>query len=76
MNIILFDTEDRRRLFPLTATRAVADLRMGILTIKERWEKMTGAKVFVLTDQYLQMLYETINAGEYVFVDARIIPFL
>ncbi len=74
MNIILFDTEARRRLFPLTATRAVADVRMGILTIKERWEKMTGAKVFVLTDLYLQPLYETICAGEYVFVDACIIP--
>lgn len=75
MNIILFDTEARRSLFPLTFTRAVADIRMGILTIKERWEKMTGAKVFVLTDDYLQSLYETIPANDYVFVDARIIPF-
>jgi len=74
MNIILFDTEDRKRLFPLTATRAVADIRMGILTIKERWEKMTGSKVFVLTDKYLQSLYETISPGDYVFVDARIFP--
>lgn len=74
MNIILFDTEARRSLFPLTLTRAIADIRMGILTIKERWEKITGAKVFVLTDDYLQSLYETIPANDYVFVDARIIP--
>lgn len=74
MNIILFDTEARKRLFPLTATRAVADVRIGILTVKERWEKMTRAAVFVLTDQYLQPLYETISPGNYVFVDASIIP--
>lgn len=74
MNIILFDTKARRRLCPLTSTRAVADIRMGILTVKERWEKMTGTKVFVLTDHYLQPLYETIPANDYVFVDACIIP--
>ncbi len=74
MNIILFDTETRKRLFPLTATRAVADIRMGILTIKERWEKMTAARVFVLTDDYLQPLYEKIPSNDYVFIDASIIP--
>lgn len=74
MNIILFDTEARRNLFPLTLTRAVADIRMGILTIKERWEKISGAKVFVLTHDYLQSLYETIPPNNYVFADARIIP--
>lgn len=73
MNIILFDTKARRRLFPLTATRAVADIRMGILTIKERWEKITRAGVFVFTDDYLQPLYETIAADDYIFADACII---
>lgn len=74
MNIILFDTEARKRLFPLTATKAVADVRMGILTIKERWEKITGAEVFVLTDTYLQPLYETIPAGNCILIDACVIP--
>lgn len=74
MNIILFDTQTRATLFPLTLTRAVADIRMGILTIKERWEKSTGAKVFVFTDTYLQPLYEQIPAGNYIFIDACVIP--
>jgi UDP-N-acetylglucosamine diphosphorylase/glucosamine-1-phosphate N-acetyltransferase len=74
MNILLFDTEARKRLFPLTATKAAADLRMGILTMKERWEKITGAEVFVLTDTYLQPLYETIPAGNYILIDASVIP--
>jgi UDP-N-acetylglucosamine diphosphorylase/glucosamine-1-phosphate N-acetyltransferase len=74
MNIILFDTEARKRLFPLTLNKAFADIRTGILTIKERWEKIAGAEVFVLTDPYLQPLYETITAGDYILIDACVIP--
>lgn len=74
MDLILFDTEARRRLFPLTLTKAVADIRTGILTIKERWEKITGDKVFVLTDTYLQPLYDTIPAGNYLLINASVIP--
>ncbi len=74
MNIILFDTEARKQLYPLTLTKAVADLRMGIFTIKERWEKISGAKVFVLTDSYLQHLYEVASSGDCIFIDACIIP--
>lgn len=74
MNIILFDTAARKKLFPLTVTKAVADLRTGILTIKERWEKMLGKTVFVLTDSYLQPLYEMTPTGEFLFIDACVIP--
>jgi UDP-N-acetylglucosamine diphosphorylase/glucosamine-1-phosphate N-acetyltransferase len=76
MNIILFDTPSRKKLFPLTLTRAVADLRMGIVTIKERWEKMSGRQAFVLTDTYLQSSYINTPSGEYFFVDACVIPSL
>ena len=74
MNVILFDTQARIQLFPLTLTRAVADLRMGILTIKERWEKLSGAKVSVLTEAYLQSLYPSLSSGDSLFIDAAILP--
>src|SRR3954468_23676375 len=74
MKIILFDTAFRTRLFPLTSTRAVADIRMGILTIKERWGKITGSTVYVFTEEYLQPLYETIPGDNYLFVDACVLP--
>ena len=74
MDYILFDTSVRAKLFPLTLTKAVADLRMGILTIKERWDKMLGVSSFVLTDHYLQSLYPLPPAGEYIFIDACVIP--
>ncbi|WP_129022272.1 GlmU family protein [Edaphocola flava] len=38
MNLILFDTAVRNHLLPFTHTRPVADIRCGILTMRERWE--------------------------------------
>ena len=39
MAIILFDDNAHQTLLPLTYTRPVADLRIGILTIAEKWAK-------------------------------------
>ncbi|HEX8334484.1 MAG TPA: putative sugar nucleotidyl transferase [Segetibacter sp.] len=74
MHILLFDTPARTKLFPLTLTRAIADLRFGMFTIKERWEKFTSVRVAVLTAPYLQNLYEQTAAGEYILIDASVIP--
>jgi len=54
MNIILFDDEHRANFFPLTLTRSVARLRLGILTLAEKWERLTGTLVSILTTEYLQ----------------------
>ena len=41
MNVILFDDpEIRLNLFPFTLTRPVASIRVGILTIAEKWEQL------------------------------------
>ena len=41
MNIILFDAPQvRENLLPLTFTRPIADFRVGITTIREKWEKI------------------------------------
>lgn len=74
MNIILFDTLHRAKLFPLTLTKAASELRVGILTIRERWTKIFNANVFVLTDAYLQNLYTNPSVGEYIFIDSSVIP--
>lgn len=73
MAIILFDPESRRSLLPLSETRAIADIRLGILTQRERWEMMTGQKVYVATVPYLRCLYEAIPPGEHTYIDARAI---
>ncbi|QNF33448.1 GlmU family protein [Adhaeribacter swui] len=58
MNIILFDDKIiRPNLLPLTFTRPVAEIRVGILTIAEKWQKFTGQAVSYLTQPYLQKKY-------------------
>lgn len=54
MSIILFDDSARESLFPLTFTRPVADLRVGILTIAEKWAKHFKTATSFLTTDYLQ----------------------
>lgn len=38
MKIIFDDSTVKESLWPLTATRNAADIRVGILTIREKWE--------------------------------------
>jgi UDP-N-acetylglucosamine diphosphorylase/glucosamine-1-phosphate N-acetyltransferase len=57
MNYILFDDRSSENLLPLTFTRPVADIRIGILTIREKWEKMLNAKTSTKTKDYLTKKY-------------------
>lgn len=52
-NLILFDTDDWRHLLPLTYTRPVADLRCGILRIREKWALLLNAQASFITQEYL-----------------------
>ena len=74
MAIILFDNSSREKLYPLTLTRAVADLRFGILTIKERWELKAKQKAFIHTSDYLSDLYTTTPDLGNIWIDASIMP--
>ena len=65
MNIYLDETNSRHSLYPFTFTRHTVDIRIGILTIREKWERLTGLKVF--TDQH------ELHADSIV-VDAALIP--
>ena len=59
MNYILFDDSTRKNLLPLTFTRPVAEIRIGILTIREKWEKMLNANTSTKTEDYLSEKYPT-----------------
>ena len=75
MRLILFDRpEVRTSLLPLTFTRSIADLRVGILTLKEKWNYYSGLEVQTLTDPYLQPLYPLDLSGDCVFVDSSVLP--
>jgi UDP-N-acetylglucosamine diphosphorylase/glucosamine-1-phosphate N-acetyltransferase len=53
MNLIFFDGPRRNHLLPLTYTRPVCDLRIGILTIREKWEKQLELNSSTITQDYL-----------------------
>lgn len=58
---------------PLTFASAVADVRIGAFTGRERWKELAGEKVFVHTESYLQPLYGDVPAGIHTWVDAAIL---
>lgn len=54
MGIILFDDAAQQTLLPLTFTRPIADLRIGMLTIAEKWQKYLQQNTSFITQNYLQ----------------------
>lgn len=74
MNYILFDGASRNALLPFTYTRPVAEIRVGILTIKEKWEHLLGCTVTYLTEEYLEQKYPIVEFSENVYIDASILP--
>ncbi len=74
MNYILFDGPYRDRLLPFTFTRPVADIRIGILTIREKWECFLGLTTTTLTEDYLEEKFPMIELDENIFINASYLP--
>jgi UDP-N-acetylglucosamine diphosphorylase/glucosamine-1-phosphate N-acetyltransferase len=74
MNYILFDGTVRDALLPFTFTRPVADIRIGILTIREKWERYLGASTTTLTEEYLMEKYPMVEMEQNVMINASFLP--
>ncbi|GAA4774525.1 MULTISPECIES: GlmU family protein [Flavobacterium] len=74
MNYILFDGTVRNALLPFTFTRPVADIRVGILTIREKWEKYLGYTTTTLTEEYLMDKYPMVEMEENIMINASFLP--
>ncbi|RZK63071.1 MAG: glucose-1-phosphate thymidylyltransferase, partial [Pedobacter sp.] len=74
MNYILFDGTVRNALLPFTFTRPVADIRIGILTIREKWEKYLGYTTTTLTEEYLMEKFPMVEMEENVMINASFLP--
>jgi len=75
MNYILFDESIvRTNLLPLTFMRPVADIRVGILTIREKWEKQLKTKTSSLTENYLTPKFPIIRENENVLINGSVCP--
>ena len=74
MTIILFDDHSSDSLLPLTYTRPAADLRVGILTIAEKWEAYYHSKPFFKTAGYLQEKYPFGSSDTNLFINGALCP--
>lgn len=74
MNYILFDGSVRNALLPFTYTKPVADLRIGILTIREKWEKYLGLTTTTITEEYLEEKYPMVELEENILINASFCP--
>lgn len=74
MNYILFDGPHRNALLPFTFTRPVADIRVGILTIREKWEKMLGSTTTSITEDYLSEKWPMVEMESNVMINASFLP--
>ena len=72
---ILFDTALSENLLPLTYTKPCSELRLGILTIREKWERYLGTGVLLLPFRpYLREKYGHENQGEAVYINSQYLP--
>ncbi len=74
MNYILFDGPVRNALLPFTFTRPVADIRIGIITIREKWEKQLGYTTTTLTEEYLSEKFPMVEMEANVLINAAYLP--
>ena len=74
MNYILFDDHTWQNLLPLTFTKPVAEIRIGILTITEKWEHYLNGKLTFQTQEYLNQKYKASYTNNAVFINGKICP--
>src|SRR6188768_1595900 len=75
MNVILFDDPAIRvELLPFTYTRPVGKIRVGILTIEEKWKKWLNASVSFQTESYLQKKFPAVSTNDNLLINGALCP--
>lgn len=74
MAIALFDDQNRRDLYPLTLTRPVSNLRVGILTIAEKWGKTFQSDFSYFTEDYLSHKYPLSLSSDNFLINGALCP--
>lgn len=73
-HVILFDNEARDQLLPLTYLRPMSELRIGILTIREKWARHLQLPASYLTQDYLSEKYQLQYGDDNLIVNASVLP--
>jgi UDP-N-acetylglucosamine diphosphorylase/glucosamine-1-phosphate N-acetyltransferase len=74
MQIILFEDQHRSRFLPLTYTRPVGELRMGMMTMAQRYGILFNTEVGHETRPALKTLYPGAHAQRQLHINARLFP--
>ena len=74
MNYILFDDYSRDNLLPFTYTKPVCEIRIGILTIREKWEKYLKTTVSYQTQNYLEPKFKKEVTDNNIYINGKICP--
>ncbi|WP_341664331.1 putative sugar nucleotidyl transferase [Blattabacterium cuenoti] len=78
MNFILYDGIEWKKLFPITLTRPVSEIRLGLFTIKERWEKYIGKTAYdIITQPFLSKKYSKKKDSYFenmLFINSSFLP--
>ncbi|MCK5135226.1 MAG: GlmU family protein [Bacteroidales bacterium] len=74
MHLILFDDHSWDNLLPLTFTRPVSGLRVGILTIAEKWEKILGSTPSFITRPHLSNKYRCDPGEDNLLINGALLP--
>ena len=72
MNVILFDS-NRVDFYPLSFTRPISCFRVGILTIKEKWEVFFDS-VSIYSEDYLSKKFQSNIMEDNIWINARALP--
>ena len=72
MNIILFDNK-REDFYPLSLTRSISEFRLGVLTIKEKWESYFDS-VSIFSNDYLAEKYDTNIKDDNIWINSQLFP--
>ncbi len=73
-NTILFDDDIRDQLLPLTFTRPICELRVGILTIREKWQRYLPGQTSFITQEYLSEKYPIEVKADNFIVNGSVLP--
>lgn len=75
MQLVFSDAHFWEDFLPLTFTRPVAEMRCGILTFSERWQKLLGStEVSFLTEDFLQQKFKAPAKKESLVITPNFLP--
>ena len=75
MQLVFSDAQFWDDFLPLTFTRPVAEMRCGILTFSERWQKLLDiSEISYLTEEYLQEKFRKPEKIESIFITPNFLP--